>query len=479
MLARTDFLRVVALGGAGLALGIELSPGAASAAAGTDFSPVAWLRMHPDGTTTVVVNQSEMGQGITTALPMCVAEELDIPFSTVRFEIAPAEERFYNPYWHGIATGGSKSTPTMSPVLRKAGATARAMLVTAAAQRWSVDAAACKTANGIVTGPAGQTAKYVDLLAAAAVLPVPSDVALKTPDQFRLFGTRQKRLDLRPKTNGTATYGIDVKVPGMKYASIEKPLQIGGKVGSYDASAALQVPGVRQVVQVSSGVAVVADNTWAAFEGRKALRVTWAPGPNEGLTTETIYAKARALVQTPGGVVKSVGDAKTALANGPTISAMYETPYLAHAPMEPMITTADVRADHVTLWLPTQSPTSAQKAAAKITGLPLSAITVNTTFLGGGFGRRGEVDFIIDAVEVSKAIGAPVKLMWTREDDIRNDPYRPGNRPRPQCEFRSGRNGRCLQAYACELVDLRARPPGVGAERRRQGRDPRHRRFCL
>ena len=236
--------------------------------------------MGNDGLTTVVVNQTELGQGITTALPMCVAEELDVPMSSVRFRMSPAEPQYYNPRWHGIATGGSQSTPTMSPVMRKAGATARAMLVAAAARSverrsatlhdrerpWSPDRP-------------GRRRSTSSCSRAAAALPVPANVTLKTPDQFKILGTRQARLDVKPKTNGTAVYGIDVKVPGMKYASIEKPLQIGGKVASFDASAALKYPGVRQVIQVPSGVAVIADNTWAAFQGRKLLEVTWAPGP--------------------------------------------------------------------------------------------------------------------------------------------------------------------------------------------------------
>jgi isoquinoline 1-oxidoreductase beta subunit len=369
-----------------------------------------------------------MGQAITTGLSMLLAEELDAPWESVRFEIAPAEPKYHNPFWHGIQTGGSKSTPTMGPLMRKAGATARAMLVSAAARKWNVDPTGCKTSAGIVTGPNGQTATYTQLLALAAALPIPTDVTLKAPDQFTIVGTRRKRLGLTPKTNGRATYGIDVKVPGMKYASVEKPRQIGGKVASYDASAALKIPGVRKVVQISSGIAVVADNTWAAFQGRKALKVAWAPGPNAGLTTEAIYAKSRELVQTPGVVIRNTGDAKAALGNEKVkvLAATYETPYLAHAPMEPMNTTADVRADGVTLWSPTQAQTAAQKTAATITGLPLENVVVNTTFLGGGFGRRGETDFVADAVEVSKAIGAPVKLIWTREDDTRNDPYRSG-----------------------------------------------------
>jgi isoquinoline 1-oxidoreductase beta subunit len=425
-LDRKDFLRIVAVSGAGLSLGLELSPGVAGAAApGAAFVPVAWVEMGADGLTTVVVNQSELGQGITTALPMCVAEELDIPMSSVRFRISPAEVKYYNAAWHGIQTGGSRSTPSMSPVMRKAGATARAMLVSAAAAKWAVDPATCSTSNGVVYGPANQRAKYVDLLTAAAAVPVPDTVALKTPDKFKILGTRQPRLDVKGKTNGTAVYGIDVKLPGMKIASIEKPLQIGGKVASFDASAALKYPGVRQVIQVPSGVAVIADNTWAAFQGRKLLKVTWAPGPNAGVTTDSIYSTARTLSKTPGVVLKTTGDVASPL-TGKVVTASYETPYLAHAPMEPMNTTADVRADGVTLYTPTQAQTDSQKTAAKITGLPLESVKVVTTFAGGGFGRRGETDFIEDAVYVSKAAGIPIKLVWTREDDIRNDPYRGG-----------------------------------------------------
>jgi isoquinoline 1-oxidoreductase beta subunit len=427
---RKDFLRVVAISGAGLSLGLEMASAPADAAAPAmaappAFVPVAWVEMGNDGLTTVVINQTELGQGITTALSMCVAEELDVPMSSVRFRISPAETKYYNAAWHGIQTGGSRSTPSMSPVMRNAGATARAMLVSAAATKWSVDPATCSTSNAMVYGPGGQRAKYVDLLAAAAALPVPAAVTLKTPDKFKLLGTRQARLDVKPKTNGTAIYGLDVKIPGMKYASIEKPVQIGGKVASFDATAALKYPGVRKVIQVPSGVAVIADNTWAAFQGRKLLKVTWAPGPNAGVSTDTIYSKARLLSKTPGVVLKTAGDVAGPL-SGKVVTASYETPYLAHAPMEPMNTTADVRADSVTLYTPTQAQTDSQKTAAKITGLPLESVKVVTTFAGGGFGRRGETDFIEDAVYVSKAAGIPIKLIWTREDDIRNDPYRGG-----------------------------------------------------
>ncbi len=425
-LSRKDALRIFALAGAGFALGVDLRPDAARAAVAADFSPLVWLRMHADGTTTVVVNQSEMGQGITTALPMMLADELDIPFASVRFELSPVAPAYYNPAFGGMTTGGSRSVLTMGPVLRNVGATARAMLVAAAAQRWNVDASTCATSNGVVIGPGGARAAYPSLFALAATLPVPTGVALKTPDRFTLIGTRQRRLDITPKTNGRAVYGIDVKVPGMKFASVEKPLQIGGRITSYDAAAALAVPGVRHVVPISSGVAVIADTTWAALQGRKKLAAVAAPGPNAGVTTASISAEGRTLVQTPGKVQKTVGDVDAAMRTGTVITATYETPYLAHATMEPMNATAHVRPDGVTLWVGTQEQTQAQQTAARIAGVPLDAVTVHAQLLGGGFGRRGEHDFVEDAVEVSKAAGVPIKVVWSREDDIRNDQYRPG-----------------------------------------------------
>jgi isoquinoline 1-oxidoreductase subunit beta len=426
-LERKNFLRVVALGGIGLSLGLESVSAAGEGAPAADFSPVVWLKMHPDGRTTVVVNSSEMGQGVATSLPMMLADELDVPMSTVSFEFSPATVPYYNPVLKGLETDGSRTTPTMGPVMRKAGATARAMLVAAAAQRWNVDPSTCTTLNGVVTGPSAQKAKYVDLLALAATLTVPANVALKTPDQFRIIGTRHARLDVVPKSDGRATYGMDVKVPGMKYGAIAKPRQIGATVGSFDATDALKVPGVRKVVQVPQGIAVVADNTWAAFQGRNALKIVWQDGPNAKVSTAQIYAAAHELVKTPGLTQKQVGDVDSALSTGRTIQASYESPYLAHATMEPLNATADVRADHVTIWTGSQAQTQAQEVASKITGIPIENIDVNTLYLGGGFGRRGWSDYVGDAVAVSKAVGMPIKLVWSREDDINNDRFRGGS----------------------------------------------------
>lgn len=423
MLVRSDFLRIVAAAGAGWTLGLETS----ARAAGGEWSPVGWVRFDRDGAVTVMVNKAEMGQGVTTSLPMLVAEELDVPLARVRYELCPAEPRWNPPGRDAMSTGGSQSVKQMAVVMRTAGATARSMLVTAAAQRWSVDPATCRTRTGSVFGPAGQRADYRDLIDAASALPIPADVKLKTPDQFTLLGTRPRRLDVRPKTNGTAIYGLDFRVPGMKFASIEKPPEIGGTVTSYDRSAALGVPGVRAVIAVSSGIAVVADNTWAAFQGRKRLNATFGHGPNANASSPAMSAAMRELVGRPGNVVKSTGDARAALANGTVVRATYEVPYLAHAPMEPQNATADVRADRVTVWAPTQVPTASQAIAAKIAGLPVEAVTLNSTLLGGGFGRRLAVDYVVDAVEVAKAAGVPVKVVWTREDDMRHDPYRPGS----------------------------------------------------
>lgn len=426
-LHRHDFLRIVALGGAGLSLGLEFTPRPGAAVPAADFSPLVWVKMHPDGRTTVVLNSSEMGQGVATSLPMMLADELDIPMSSVSFEFSPATKPYYNPVLNGLETDGSRTTPTMGPVMRKAGATARAMLVAAAAKNWNVDPASCATADGVVYGPNGQRAAYTELFAAAAALPVPANVALKTPDQLRIMGRRHARLDAGPKSTGRATYGIDVVVPGMKYAAIAKPRQIGATVASYDASAALEVPGVRKVVQVPQGVAVVADNTWAAFQGRKALKIVWNDGPNAAVSTAAIYATAHELVKTPGLTQRKQGDVDAVLATGKAIAASYESPYLAHATMEPLNATADVQANHVTIWTGTQNQTQAQRLASGITGIPIENIDVHTVFLGGGFGRRGYPDFVVDAVAVSKAAGMPVKVTWAREDDIQNDRFRGGS----------------------------------------------------
>jgi isoquinoline 1-oxidoreductase beta subunit len=426
MLARTDFLRVVAVAGAGWTLGLDL-PRATADAAAADWSPQGWVSFNHDGGVTVTINKAEMGQGVTTSLPMLVAEELEFPLERMRFELAPAEARWNPPGRTAMSTGGSQSVKTMGPVMRTAGATAKTMLVTAAAQRWSVDPKTCRARAGSVYGPAGQHAEYRELIDAAAALPIPSNVTLKTPDQFTVLGTRPRRLDVRPKTNGTAVFGLDFRVPGMKFASIEKPPEIGGTVTSFDRAAALGVPGVHAVFAVSSGIAVVADNTWAAFQGRKRLNATFGHGPNANASTPAMLATMREFVKRPGGVVKSIGDARGTLANGTVVRAAYDVPYLAHAPMEPQNATADVRADRVTVWAPTQVPTLSQTTAAKIAGVPIEAVTVNSTLLGGGFGRRLAADYVADAVEVSKIAGIPVKTVWTREDDIRHDPYRPGS----------------------------------------------------
>ena len=476
--SRKDALRIFAVAGAGLTLGLDLvanaEPASAMAAAGAapnDFSPLVWLKMHPDGKTTIVLNHIEMGQGTTTGLPMMLADELDIPWSSVSIEACPVSPEYYSPFWHGIFTAGSKSTPTMGPVMRKAGATARLMLVNAAATQWNVDPATCRTSNGVVYGPGKRQAAYTTLFKSAMAMPVPApaSVVIKTPDQYTIMGRHQQRLDIVPKTNGTAVYGMDVRPPGMKYASVEKPLQIGGKVVSFDATEALKYPGVRDVKQISSGVAVIADNTWAAFHARTLLNVTWGPGPNAGLDTDKLYAQAREQVQKPGIGMRNDGNTEAALKSGKIVSALYEVPYLAHAPMEPMNATADVRKDGVTLWLPTQAQTPTQAMAAKIANVPLQSVVIHTTFLGGGFGRRGEVDFAVDAVELAKAAGYPIKVVWTREDDIRNDPYRSGTVNQITASLASDGSVTALKhVMAGSSINERTRPSSMTKE----GLDP-------
>jgi isoquinoline 1-oxidoreductase beta subunit len=461
MLARADFIKIAGVAGAGFAIGLR--PNIASAATGADavFTPNVWLSMDPAGVVTVMVNKSEMGQGIATSLPMMVAEELDAPMSAIRYQFAPADAKYNDPVWKQQATGGSTTSPNMYVTMRTAGATARAMLVSAAAARWAVDPSTLTTKDGIVSGPGGKTATYASLAADAAKLDVPANVALKSPDKFRIIGTPVKRLDLVPKTNGTAVYGIDVKVPGMLIGSIEKPPVLGGSVASFDATKAKKVKGVRHVVQVSSGVAVIGDHMWAVKQGRAALSIKWNPGPYAKQSTASIEALHRAAFDTVGVEQSVAGDAKAAMAGKKVLKAVYEVPYLAHAPMEPMNATADVRADRVEIWAPTQAQTNAQAAAAKVAGVPVSAVTLHTTFLGGGFGRRFETDFIVDAVEASKAVGKPVKLVWTREDDIRHGVYRSGQMSSLQGTVANGKVDALTHHVACSSILARI-APGAG-----------------
>ncbi len=427
-LNRRDFIKVTSVAGAGLVIGFTLPAalkkiGAAAASDGR-FTPNAWLRIDPDGSVTVTVAKSEMGQGVQTALPMIVAEELDADWSSIRIEQAIADAR----YGH-MGTGGSTSVRTSWEPLRRAGALARQMLVTAAAQTWNVKTASCRTESGkVIHTPTNRVLRYGELVATAAELPVPTDVTLKDPKDFRIVGKRTLRLDVPGKVDGSAQFGIDVKVPGMLYASVARCPVFGGKVQSFNAAKALAVSGVRRVVQVPSGIAVIAESTWTAMSGRDALEITWDEGSAATLTSAKIHDMLATGIEKPGAVAEESGDVAGALKGAAKkIEATYEVPFLAHATMEPMNCVADVRSDRCEVWAPTQNPQAAQQEAASITGLDESKVNVHTTLMGGGFGRRLNADFVSEAVQVSEAAGAPVKVTWSREDDMHHDWYRPAS----------------------------------------------------
>jgi isoquinoline 1-oxidoreductase beta subunit len=337
-----------------------------------------------------------MGQSILTGLAMIAADELDCDWKKVRTEFAPADKVYFNPRFNMQGTGGSSGTPTSWNPLRKASATARALLVQAAAQRWGVAASECHAENStVVHASTKRSLTYGSLAEAASKLPVPQDVPLKTPEQYRLIGQSTKRLDTPLKVNGTAQYGIDVRQPGMLHAVVARCPVFGGKVASFDAAKAKAVPGVKDVIQISTGVAVIADNTWNAMEGRRALDVKWDEGPNAQVTSAEISKQLAAAATQPVPVARKEGDVEAGLAGAATkIEVDYEVPFLAHATMEPMNCTAYARADRCDVWAPTQAQTNAQAIAAKVTGLDTSSVFVHTTFLGGGFGRRFESDFI-------------------------------------------------------------------------------------
>ncbi len=430
--ARRDFLKVSGTVAGGLALGFYL-PGrqnvAVADAGGGYASPNAWIRIGADNQITIMCARSEMGQDVYTSMPMLVAEELEVDLNKVKVEFAPPAEVYINALLGGQLTGGSTSIRDAWEKLRKAGASARMMLVAAAADQWGVDAAQCKAANGAITGPGGKRVNYGQVAAKAATMEVPKDVPLKPSSQFKVVGNmKQKRLDTEAKVKGQAQFGIDTRVPGMLYAAVAMAPMIGGKVASYDDSRAKSMPGVKAVVQYSRGVAVVADSYWQAKKAKDLLLITWDAGPNGDSDQKKIWDGLRTASEQPGAVFREHGDTDGTMQSAArTVEATYQLPFLSHSPMEPQNTTADVRADRAIIITPTQFQQLVPHVVAGATGLKPEQIEVHTTFLGGGFGRRVEVDYTIDAAEISKAVGAPVKMVWSREDDMTHDSYRPAS----------------------------------------------------
>jgi isoquinoline 1-oxidoreductase beta subunit len=427
-LTRRDFIKVTATAGGGLVLAFYLPVvnRAFGATAPRSFEPNAWLRIAPDNTVTVMIIKSEMGQGVLTSLPMIVADELDADWATVRFEQAPVI-----PVYGNQSTGGSTSVRGSWTTLRQAGASARQMLVSAGAKKWKVDPAACRTESGfVIHAPSGKRLSYGDLATLAAAEPVPEKPPLKDPKDFKLIGKPLKRKDAREKVIGKAIFGMDVRLPGLLTAVVARPPAFGAKLkGAFNVDAhkhILGITGVRHIVRIDSGIAVVADNFWAAMKGADALKLEWDDSANAWFSSASLRQSLEEAARNPAAVAREQGDAPSALKSARrTIEALYEVPFLAHATMEPMNCTADVRGDACDIYAPTQTPTGTHGTAVRLTGMPADKVRVHTTLLGGGFGRRFKQDFVTDAIQISKAIHKPVKVVYSRENDIRHDFYRP------------------------------------------------------
>jgi len=429
-ISRRTFLRTSLVSGAGLVIAFHV-PGKARAAAPAPEKPLpppnAFLRIAPDGTVTILLAHSEMGQGIWTGLAMLVAEELRCDWSKVRVEHAPAAPVYAHTAFGMQMTGGSTTTWSEFDRYRSVGAMARDMLVRAAAERWKVDPSRLRAGGGHVH-LGKQKLSYGELAAAAEALPPPAKVKLTDAKDWKLIGKRVRRLDAPEKITGRALFGIDVQLPGLRTALVARAPVFGGTVRSFDASKTSALPGVEKVVQVPSGVAVVARDFWSAQQGRDALEIQWDLGPGAAVDTEKLLAGYRALARTPGPVALEKGDPDAALAKAARrLEAEFDVPYLAHAPMEPLNCTVRLDGDRCELWTGTQFQTMEQGTAARIAGVPPEKVTVHTPFLGGGFGRRANprADFVSEAVHVAKAAGVPVKVVWTREDDVRGGFYRP------------------------------------------------------
>ena len=422
--SRREFLIAGAAAGGGLLLGWRIDARPLSPV----FAPNAFIRIGTDGRVTMIMGQVEMGQGMYTAMPMLLAEELEVGLDQVRLEHAPPDDKLYaNPIFHFQATGGSTSVKGLYEPMRRAGATARTMLMAAAAKRWNVDPASCRAERGaVIHTPSHRRLSYGALAAAAAALPIPDNVVLKRPEDFKLIGTPAKRLDTPDKVNGRAQFGIDVRLPGMKIATVAASPVLGGTVAGLDEAKAMAIAGVRQIVKLDDVVAVVADHMWAAKQGLAALAIRWDDGPNAKVSTADVVRELDAASQQPGVVARKEGDAAAAIAGATVkLDAVYQAPFLAHTTMEPINCTVHVRPDGCEVWTGSQVLARAQATAAQVTGLPLEKVVVHNHLLGGGFGRRLEVDYVTQAVRIAKQVDGPVKVVWSREEDVQHDVYRP------------------------------------------------------
>ena len=438
VITRREFLKI-----AGFTLAIAVTPSGyrilsakeAKDSLAKGFSPSLWLRIMPDESVIITVNKSEMGQGIYTSIPMIVADELEADWKTVKFEVAPAADGYKDPAWGTQATGGSSSIRHMYEPLRKAGAAAREMLVTAAAATWKVPVKECEAIQGMVKHAlSNRTLSFGRLCEAASTVPVPKDPLIKKDSQFRFIGKAVPRLDIIEKTNGSAVFGLDVAVHDMLVAVVQRPPVFGAKAKAVHGSdTATKIDGVKEVVQIDRGVAVCAETFHAALKGRAALHIVWDKGMDDALSTESLARDFDAHLVKDGIIARKDGDLQKAHTSASVkIDSTYALPYLSHATMEPMNCTAFVQTDRCDIWAPTQNQTGTLMTAQKITGLKPEQIRVHTTYLGGGFGRRFEQDFVEEAVQISKAVAKPVKVIWTREDDFHHDYFRPATLSRIQ-----------------------------------------------
>ena len=470
-LCRRNFLIAGAAAGGGLLLSLSLSLGQSKAATSESFTPNAFIRIGSDGQVVLTMPYVEMGQGTYTSIPMLIAEELEVELKQVRLEHAPPNQKLYaNPLLGVQATGNSNAIRGAWKPLREAGASAREMLIAAAAKRWGVDAKSCHAEAGeVVHAASGRRSRYGELAADAAQLPVPTNLALKRPDEFKLIGTPAKRLDISGKVNGSAVYGMDARPPGVKIATLAQSPAFGGRLKSVDDTDAKAVKGVRQIVRLDDAVAVVADHMGAAKKGLEALKVEWDDGTHAALSTKDIALELEQATLKAGAVAQTIGDADKAMANAATkVEATYQLPFLAHATMEPMNCTVHFRGSECEIWVGTQAIARVQAMAAKAAGLPIEKVIVHNHLIGGGFGRRLEADGVVRAVAIAKQVDGPVKVVWTREEDIQHDMYRPAWFDRIAAGLdKDGKPVAWTNRFAGSSVIARWLPPGF-----KDGLDP-------